>query len=137
MRSDTKTISIQAAPEKVVEFLADHQNLPRWAVGFAKSVRQHQDRWLVTTGGGELPFRIEADARTGVVDYFISPAHGVEVLASSRVVPNGSGSEYVFTQFQAHVAGPRFVGQGGAAPVNVRLRLFLPAHQATVPRYRV
>src|SRR5690606_11385846 len=70
-------------------------------VGFAKSVRQEQDRWLVTTTGRELPLRIEADARTGVVDYFVSTAPGVEVVAGSRVIPNGLGSGCVFTQFQA------------------------------------
>ncbi len=85
----------------MLDFLADPRNLPRWAVGFAKSVRQEQDRWLVTTTGRELPLRIEADARTGVVDYFVSTAPGVEVVAGSRVIPNGLGSEYVFTQFQA------------------------------------
>ncbi len=100
MRSDTKSISIQAAPEKVVKFLADPQNLPRWAVGFARSVRKENARWLVTTGGGEMGVRIEADPRSGVVDFFMSPAPGVEGLAGSRVLPNGSGSEYVFTQFQ-------------------------------------
>lgn len=34
------------------------------------------------------------------VDYWISPAPGVTVIAASRVVARGSGSEYVFTQFQ-------------------------------------
>jgi hypothetical protein len=30
----------------------------------------------------------------------MSPAGGVEGLAGSRVLPRGTGSEYVFTQFQ-------------------------------------
>src|SRR5687768_14390984 len=101
MRSDTKSVSIHAEPTKVVKFLADPENLPRWAVGFAKFVRREGDRWLVTTSSGELGIRIRADAGSGVVDFFMSPARGVEMLAASRVVPNGSGSEYVFTQFQA------------------------------------
>jgi hypothetical protein len=101
MRSDTQIISIDTAPQRVVAFLADPMNLPRWAVGFAKGVRQEGGRWLVTTGGGEMAVRIEAGASSGIVDFFLSPAPGVEVLAASRVVPNGAGSEYVFTQFQA------------------------------------
>jgi hypothetical protein len=100
MRSDTKSISINAAPEKVLAFLADPQNLPRWAVGFAKAVRKENGRWWVTTGGGDVAVRIESEKRSGVVDFFMSPAPDVEVLAGSRVVPNGAGSEYVFTQFQ-------------------------------------
>jgi hypothetical protein len=45
--------------------------------------------------------RIDADPQTCVVDFLMWPAPGVEVLAASRVVPRGPGSEYVFTQFQA------------------------------------
>jgi hypothetical protein len=100
MRADTRTISISAAPAKVVDFLAAPDNLPRWAVGFAKSVRQEEGRWLVATGGGDMEIRIDADSRSGVVDFAMRPAPGVEVSARSRVVPNGRGCEYVFTQFQ-------------------------------------
>jgi hypothetical protein len=42
-----------------------------------------------------------ADPELGVVDFHLSPSPGVEGLAASRVVPNGDGVEYVFTQFQA------------------------------------
>lgn len=101
MKADTKTISIHSTPERVVDFLSDPTNLPRWAVGFAKSVRRNGDRWIVTTGSGEMGIRIVTERRAGVVDFFISPAAGVEGLAASRVVPAGDGVEYVFTQFQA------------------------------------
>jgi polyketide cyclase/dehydrase/lipid transport protein len=101
MRADTKSISIEADPRTVFEFVADPAHLPRWAVGFAKAVRKDGDRWLVGTGAGELPVRVRADPATGVVDFLMSPAPGVEVAASSRVVARGAGSEYVFTQVQA------------------------------------
>jgi hypothetical protein len=101
MKADTKTISIHATPDEVVDFLSDPMNLPRWAVGFAESVRLDGDRWIVTTGNGEMGVRIVTERRAGVVDFFISPAPGVEGLAASRVVPAGDGIEYVFTQFQA------------------------------------
>lgn len=101
MRADTKTISIEADPRKIVHFLADPRNLPRWAVGFAKGIREEGGRWLVQTGAGEMVVRIVSDEATGVVDFWMSPAPGVEVLAASRVMPRGSGSEYSFTQFQA------------------------------------
>jgi hypothetical protein len=44
MRADTKTISIHSTRERVVDFLSDPSNLPRWAVGFAKGVRRTGDR---------------------------------------------------------------------------------------------
>jgi hypothetical protein len=101
MRADTRTISIDAEPAKVVRLLADPRNLPRWAVGFAKTIRREAERWYVLTNGGEVEIRIAADERSGVVDFFISPAPNVEALAASRVIPRGKASEYVFTQFQA------------------------------------
>lgn len=101
MRSDTSTISIEAPTNRVVAFLEDPHNLPKWAVGFAKSVRQTPQGWVVVTGAGEMGMRIASDTATGIVDFWMSPAPGVEVLAASRVVPRGIGAEYVFTQFQA------------------------------------
>ena len=101
MRSDTKTMSIEAGAEKVRAFLANPENLPRWAVGFAKAVRREGDRWIVTTGGGELPLRVESDPRWGTVDFHMTLGDDREALAASRVLPRGAGAEVVFTQFQA------------------------------------
>lgn len=101
MRAETQTISIDAAPDRVLSYLSDPRNLPRWAVGFAKGVRQGPDGWTVETGAGEMGLRLEADGRTGTVDYWMTPASHVTVMAASRVVPRGTGSEYVFTQFQS------------------------------------
>ena len=101
MTSDTQTISIHAHPQQVLEFIADPAQLPRWAVGFAKAIRRESERWIVTTAGGEMGVRIVTDQKFGVVDFYLSPAPGVEALAASRVIPNGPGAEYVFTQFQA------------------------------------
>ena len=101
MRSDTQTISIDTPPGKLLAFVADARNLPRWAIGFARAVRPDQDDWLVETSTGQVRLRIDADERTGVVDFRLRPAPGVEALAASRVIPRGPASEYVFTQFQA------------------------------------
>jgi hypothetical protein len=100
MRADTRSISIDMPPADLVRLLSDPGNLPRWAVGFAKSVRQEAGRWYVQTAGGEIAVRIASDMASGVVDYWMSPVAGVEVLAASRVIQRGAGSEYVFTQFQ-------------------------------------
>jgi len=101
MRADTKTISIDADSAKVARFLADPQNLPRWAVGFAKAIRREGDSWYVKTAAGEMEVRISSDEKSGVVDFLMSPTPGVEALAASRVIPRGRRSEYVFTQFQS------------------------------------
>ena len=100
MRADTRTISINAPPVKVAAYLSNVINLPRWAVGFAKAVRQSEAGWLVETSNGEMSIRIESDARTGTVDFWMTPVPGRDMLAASRVISRGEGSEYVFTQFQ-------------------------------------
>ncbi|HEX2048145.1 MAG TPA: SRPBCC family protein [Acidimicrobiales bacterium] len=100
MRSDTRTVTIDASPEAVLAFVCDPANLPRWAIGFAKGVRREGGRWSVTTAQGDVGVSVDVDRRSGTVDFHMEPAPGVEAVAYSRVVPNGTGAEYVFTQFQ-------------------------------------
>jgi hypothetical protein len=100
MRSNTQTVTIDAATKDVVAFIADVENLPRWAIGFAKAVHRQGDQWMVVTGQGDVGIRIEGHEQAGTVDFHMAPAPGVESAAFARVVPNGSGAEMVFTQFQ-------------------------------------
>lgn len=100
MRSNTQSVTIAAEPERVREFVADGANLPRWAIGFAKAVRPDGEGWLVSTAGGEVPTVIVSDERTGAVDFRMQPAPGQAATAYARVIPNGDGAEFMFTQFQ-------------------------------------
>lgn len=108
MRSDTQSVTIATTPEEVIDFVADPENLPKWATGFAQSIRRENDHWMVTTPQGDVTVQIETDPDRGIVDYVMSPAPGVTLTltAYSRVLPNEDGAEYVFTQFQAPVACP-------------------------------
>jgi uncharacterized protein YndB with AHSA1/START domain len=100
-RSDTRSIAIDAPREHVFAFVADPENLPRWAVGFCRSIRRDEaGRWIVSTGQGELPVRYETNEQAGTVDFHLTTAPDTELAAFSRVVANGDGAEYVFTQFQ-------------------------------------
>jgi len=100
MRADTQTITVPASPDDAFAFLADPENLPRWAVGFARRIRREGEAWLVQTAHGEMPIRIEAAAARGTIDFHMTVVPEVETVAYSRVVPNDAGAEYVFTQFQ-------------------------------------
>ena len=100
-RSDTRSVTIEAPPREVFEFVADPRNLPYWAVGFCRSIRHDtQDRWLVTTAAGEIAMRYETNEAARTIDFRFAPADGIEAAAFSRVVSNGHGLVYVFTQFQ-------------------------------------
>jgi hypothetical protein len=101
-RSDTQAISIDAPPSAVIDLLSDAAEFPRWAAGFARAVRVDGDDWIVDTGEGEVRLRVRVSRELGTVDYLLADAlPGREIGAFSRVVPNGRGSDFVFTQFFA------------------------------------
>jgi hypothetical protein len=100
MRSNTEHVTINVDHCHLFAFLADPGNLPRWAVGFCRGIRRDGDRWFAQTSQGEVAVRCATHPDLGIIDFYISPASGTEVTAFSRVLPNGDGSEYVFTQFQ-------------------------------------
>jgi hypothetical protein len=100
MRSDTTAITIRATPKDVVAFVGEPRHLPRWAIGFAKDVRQENGHWIVSTGQGEVPVAIEVNEDAGTVDFRMEIGPEADVVAYSRALPNGDGTEYSFTQFQ-------------------------------------
>jgi hypothetical protein len=100
MHADTQTTTLPVSAEDAFAFLAQPENLPRWAVGFARGIRREGDEWILQTAQGEMPVRVCADPTRGTIDFHMRVAPGLEAIAYSRVVPNDSGAEYVFTQFQ-------------------------------------
>jgi Polyketide cyclase / dehydrase and lipid transport len=96
MRTHTASISIAAAPDAVLDVVADLDQLPRWAVGFARAVEHGPDGSIVTTGSGDrLPVAIRADRAAGVVDFDVAG-----VPAYTRAVAAGERSVYTFTMLQ-------------------------------------
>ena len=94
--SVTETISIEAPPDTVLDLVGDPHNLPRWAPGFARAVREEGDGWIVdTASGGELRRHIPVSREHGTVDYLAQP--GARRGLFTRVVPNGDGSQLTFT----------------------------------------
>jgi hypothetical protein len=96
-RAETCSISIQAPPDAVVDFVADARTLPRWAPAFARAVRPDGADWLVDTGEAEIRVPVNVSRERGTVDIVgaADPRRGV----FTRVLANGEGSEYLFTQF--------------------------------------
>lgn len=115
MRSDTQSVTIAATPKAVWAFVADGANLPRWAIGFAKSARPGGRGWIVGTAQGEVPVTIAADEAASTVDFRMEPVAGVVATAHARVLPNAEGSEFVFTQFQQPGVPDEVFGQLAAA----------------------
>src|SRR4051794_27216632 len=67
-RSETRSISIAAPPEAVLDFLADARALPRWAPNFARAVRPDGDHWLVDDGEAQFAIDLRVSREAGTVD---------------------------------------------------------------------
>jgi hypothetical protein len=108
-RSETRTISIAAPPRAVLDVVGDPRRFPDWAPAFARSVRPEGDDWLVNTGAGEARIRVVVAAEQGTVDVLDAgrPSRG----AFLRVLPNGEGSELVFTLFFPDDAAEQGIAQ--------------------------
>lgn len=103
-RSHTVSVSVEAPPERVAGFVADPANLPKWATAFCRSVRQSEadgGEWIIETPDGPMTIQFVEPNEFGVLDHVVRSAPGIEILNPMRVVPNGSGSEVLFTLFQA------------------------------------
>jgi len=105
-RSDTQAISIDAPPCAVIDLVSDAAEFPRWAAGFARAVQVDGDDWIVDTGEGEVRLSVRVSREYGTVDFLLADALPArEIGAFARVVPNGRGSDFVFTQFFADDMG--------------------------------
>ena len=101
MRTATVTTVLDAPREAVFAFLADVENLPRWATEFARELRRDGDRHIVVNGLGEFVFQIRADEETGVIDMFAGPSEEEMAVFPTRAVAlTGDRTAYTFTMFQ-------------------------------------
>ncbi len=73
MRSETVTTVLDADSETVFSYLANIENLPKWATEFARELKRERGDYKVVNGLGEFFFAIDADPGTGVVDMYAGP----------------------------------------------------------------
>lgn len=100
MQSRTVTVSVAASPAAICSFVSDPLNLPRW-LGFCRSVAHEAGEWRLQTDIGEIALRFVEPNPFGVLDHVVRLPDGAEVRNPMRVVPNGDGSEVMFTLFRA------------------------------------
>lgn len=82
------------------EFVSNLDNLSKWARTFCRSIRRANGEWIIETLQGDVKIRIAGKNEFGILDHYVTPPDGTEVFVPMRVVPNGSGSEVIFTVFQ-------------------------------------
>lgn len=92
------SIFIARSPADVYAFASDPRKLPLWAAGLAGSDPQQEgDAWLVQAPFGQARIRFAPANSFGVMDHDVTLESGVTVHNAMRVVPNGDGSELMFT----------------------------------------
>jgi hypothetical protein len=98
-RAHTVSVGIAVATTTVYEFASNPANLPLWAPGFVKSIELRADRWVAETSLGEVTFRFAPPNDFGVLDHDVDLPSGT-FHNPMRVIPNGNGSEVLFTLVQ-------------------------------------
>jgi hypothetical protein len=101
MRIETVAAIIKAPRDKVLSFLSNVENLPKWATEFCKKLEKVEGRYYVTSCQGRMLFEMRADHKTGVLDMAGGPTESQMTLWPARVVPLPNGnSAFLFTVIQ-------------------------------------
>jgi hypothetical protein len=95
------SITIRRSPSEVYDFVADPQNLPRWAAGLAQTeVHPEGDAWIAEAPFGKVRVKFVDRNSLGVLDHDVTLESGETVHNPMRVIPRPEGSEFVFTLFR-------------------------------------
>lgn len=109
MRSRHVSRVIGISPALVYEFASDPDNLPKWAVGLAKStIVRKKDSLLVESPMGTVTVRFAPRNEYGVIDHDVTLPSGTTVTNHVRVLAHPEGSEIVFTVRQIELTDEDF-----------------------------
>ena len=97
---DTISVSINAKPDKVWEFVADINNWPQFS-DFARNIERVKDgEWVFHTSQGDVRVIEKFDREHLLLDTVCIVPSGDEQFIPYRVVPNGEGCELIMTNQQ-------------------------------------
>jgi len=94
------SVSIDRPSREVYDFVSNPANLPRWASGLGKSIKNVNGEWVAETSNGPVEVRFAPRNNLGVLDHYVTLPTGAVIYVPLRVIPNGSGSELTFTLFR-------------------------------------
>ncbi len=104
MKVQTKTGHYpELSTDKLYQFIANADNLPKWATMFCKSIQRNENAYytVITTENIELLFKIEDDITTGIIDMYMGTDKEMMWKIPARVISdNMSGSIFTFTLIQ-------------------------------------
>lgn len=86
MNIRTIALTLSAPRDGVFNFLADIENLPKWAGGYYERLALERGRWWALTAEGDQVVDLETSAGTGVIDLRSGPLPERMTLMPIRVV---------------------------------------------------
>jgi hypothetical protein len=100
LTSRNLSISINRNANDVYDFVSVPENFRLWASGLGNSLKKVNGEWIAETQQGPVRIRFSERNGFGILDHWVSPEPGLEIYVPMRVIPNGNGSELVFTLFR-------------------------------------
>lgn len=94
------SVSINRPPKEVYDFASNPENLPKWATGLGGAIKKADGEWIADAPFGKVKIRFAERNKLGVLDHDVILESGARIYNPMRVVPNGGGSEVVFTLFR-------------------------------------
>lgn len=94
------SVSIERAPDDVYRFVTNMETWPEWASGLGKSIRRQGNDWIADGPLGQVRVRLAVPNPFRVLDHDVTLPTGVTVHNPLRVLPNGAGSEVIFSVFR-------------------------------------
>jgi hypothetical protein len=91
------SVSIRRSPQEVYAFVANGENIPRWANGLGTGIQRVGDAWVAEGPIGKVKVRFAAPNELGVADHDVTLDSGEVVRNPIRVLANASGSTVIFT----------------------------------------
>ena len=116
------SVSIDRPPGRRYQFAANPENMTRWAIGLG-TFRPGRDGNWVAEGGpvGSATVRFVEPNGLGVLDHDVTVPTDEIIHNPVRVMPNGAGSEVVFTLFRRPcVSAAQFAQDAQAVEKDLR-----------------
>jgi len=92
--------TIDRTPADVYAYVSDPRNLPAWASGLSVSIDRVGDEWVAESDLGRITVEFAPANPYGVLDHVVTLPDGTAIDNPLRVVPNGDGSDVIFSLFQ-------------------------------------
>ena len=108
MNPVTLGVHVAASRAEVFNYLANIENLPRWAGAFCERLELARGRWMGLTLHGDVFVELETDEHTGVIDLRWGEQDFLERVLPLRVIALPVGGTFVSGVLYPDVAQTQF-----------------------------